>query len=126
MLNLNPTSLFARPAPVEINYSSDALSVTVTGLPLHGVSLKEGGAQLRLGDKLTRTELGALSFKRAGTPLNPLAELAWSPGPLSAPASSTSGGNGVYGYGGASLFLTNRFNSSSYAVDVAFKTQFAV
>jgi hypothetical protein len=42
-------------------------------------------------------------------------------GPLAAPASSTSGGNGVFAYGSSSLFPTNSFNSSSYGVDVVFK-----
>jgi hypothetical protein len=46
-------------------------------------------------------------------------------GPLTAPSSSSSGGNGVYAYGGASLFPTNTFNSTSYGVDVVFKPQLA-
>ena len=37
-------------------------------------------------------------------------------GDLTAP----SGNNGVYAYGGAGLFPTNSFNSSSYGVDVVF------
>jgi hypothetical protein len=41
-------------------------------------------------------------------------------GPLTAPASSTSGGNGVYAYGTASVFPTGTFNSSNYWVDVLF------
>jgi hypothetical protein len=44
-------------------------------------------------------------------------------GPLTAPASSSSGGNGVYAYGSSSLFPTNSFNSTSYGVDVVFKAQ---
>jgi hypothetical protein len=44
-------------------------------------------------------------------------------GPLAAPASSSSGGNGVYAYGSSSLFPTNSFNSTSYGVDVVFKAQ---
>jgi hypothetical protein len=46
-------------------------------------------------------------------------------GPLTAPSSSSSGGNGVYAYGSASLFPTNSFNSTSYGVDVLFKAQLA-
>ncbi len=41
-------------------------------------------------------------------------------GPLTAPSSSTSGGNGVYAYGSSSSFPTNTFNASNYWVDVAF------
>jgi hypothetical protein len=44
-------------------------------------------------------------------------------GPLTAPSSSSSGGNGVYAYGSGSLFPTNSFNSTSYGVDVVFKPQ---
>ncbi|MFL5237743.1 MAG: DUF4082 domain-containing protein [Rhizomicrobium sp.] len=46
-------------------------------------------------------------------------------GPLTAPSSSSSGGNGVYGYGTGSLFPTNSFNSNSYGVDVVFRPQLA-
>jgi hypothetical protein len=46
-------------------------------------------------------------------------------GPLTAPASSSSGGNGVYAYGSTSLFPTNSYNSTSYGVDVLFKAQLA-
>jgi hypothetical protein len=46
-------------------------------------------------------------------------------GSLTAPSSSSSGGNGVYAYGGAGLFPTNSFNSTSYGVDVVFKAQLA-
>jgi len=46
-------------------------------------------------------------------------------GPLTAPSSASSGGNGVYAYGTTSLFPTSSFNSNSYAVDVLFKTQLA-
>jgi hypothetical protein len=46
-------------------------------------------------------------------------------GPLTAPASPSSGGNGVYAYGSSSLFPTNSFNSTSYGVDVLFKAQLA-
>lgn len=50
---------------------------------------------------------------------------AHSNGPLTAPASSSSGGNGVYAYGGSSLFPTNSYNSTSYGVDVLFRAQLA-
>jgi hypothetical protein len=46
-------------------------------------------------------------------------------GPLTAPSSSSSGGNGVYAYGSGSLFPTNTYNSTSYGVDVLFKAQLA-
>ncbi|WP_247477940.1 DUF4082 domain-containing protein [Bradyrhizobium sp. CW9] len=46
-------------------------------------------------------------------------------GPLTAPSSSSSGGNGVYAYGSGSLFPTNTFNATSYAVDVVFRAQLA-
>ncbi|WP_245291042.1 DUF4082 domain-containing protein [Methylobacterium aquaticum] len=41
-------------------------------------------------------------------------------GPLTAPASDTSGGNGVFAYGSTSLFPTQSFNRSNYWVDVVF------
>lgn len=41
--------------------------------------------------------------------------------PLHAPASGSSGGNGVYVYG-ASAFPTNSYNATNYWVDVVFKT----
>ncbi|UPK30936.1 DUF4082 domain-containing protein (plasmid) [Bradyrhizobium sp. 195] len=44
-------------------------------------------------------------------------------GPLTAPSSSSSGGNGVYTYGSGSLFPTNTYNSTSYGVDVLFRPQ---
>ncbi|MET4329771.1 VCBS repeat-containing protein [Bradyrhizobium sp. i1.15.2] len=46
-------------------------------------------------------------------------------GPLTAPSSASSGGNGVYAYGSGSLFPTNTFNATSYAVDVVFRPQLA-
>ena len=46
-------------------------------------------------------------------------------GPLTAPSSETSNGNGVYAYGSASLFPSNTYNSNSYGVDVLFKPQLA-
>ena len=46
-------------------------------------------------------------------------------GPLTAPSSDSSGGNGVFAYGSDSLFPTNSFNSSSYGVDVLFRPQLA-
>lgn len=46
-------------------------------------------------------------------------------GPLTAPSSASSGGNGVYAYGPGSLFPTNSFNATSYAVDVVFRAQLA-
>ena len=45
-------------------------------------------------------------------------------GPLTAPSSSSSGGNGVYAYG-PGLFPTSSFNATSYGVDVLFKAQLA-
>jgi hypothetical protein len=54
-----------------------------------------------------------------------LLSTAVSNGPLTAPSSSTSGGNGVYAYGGSSLFPTNTYNATSYGVDVLFKAQLA-
>ncbi|MCA6117922.1 DUF4082 domain-containing protein [Bradyrhizobium sp. WSM 1738] len=44
-------------------------------------------------------------------------------GPLTAPSSATSGGNGVYAYGSGALFPTNTYNSTSYGVDVLFRPQ---
>jgi hypothetical protein len=46
-------------------------------------------------------------------------------GPLTAPSSSSSGGNGVYAYGSASAFPTSSYNSSNYWVDVIFNGQLA-
>jgi hypothetical protein len=46
-------------------------------------------------------------------------------GPLTAPSSASSGGNGVYAYGSASAFPTNSFNASNYHVDVIFNGQVA-
>ena len=45
-------------------------------------------------------------------------------GPLTAPSSQTSSGNGVYAYGG-SAFPTNTFNASNYWVDPIFNAQLA-
>ncbi len=42
-------------------------------------------------------------------------------GALTAPASSTSGGNGVYAYGTSSLFPTGSYNAANYWVDVLFE-----
>lgn len=41
-------------------------------------------------------------------------------GPLTAQASSASGGNGVYAYGSSSSFPSHSYKSSNYWVDVAF------
>jgi hypothetical protein len=41
-------------------------------------------------------------------------------GPLTAPASSASGGNGVYAYGSSSSFPTNSYNANNYWVDIVF------
>ncbi|MCW2283343.1 hypothetical protein M2323_001243 [Rhodoblastus acidophilus] len=46
-------------------------------------------------------------------------------GPLTAPSSASSGGNGVYAYGSTSLFPANTYNASGYGVDVLFKPQLA-
>lgn len=43
-------------------------------------------------------------------------------GPLHAPSSSASGGNGVYNYGSASAFPSNTWEASNYWVDVVFHT----
>jgi VCBS repeat-containing protein len=44
-------------------------------------------------------------------------------GPLTAPSSAASGGNGVYAYGSSSLFPASSYNSTSYGVDVLFRPQ---
>jgi Domain of unknown function (DUF4082) len=41
-------------------------------------------------------------------------------GPLTAPSSASSGGNGIYAYGDSNLFPTNTFNAANYWVDVVF------
>ena len=44
-------------------------------------------------------------------------------GPLTAPSTTSAGGNGVYAYGGTSaagIFPTNTFNAANYYVDVVF------
>ncbi|MEA2868499.1 MAG: hypothetical protein QOE39_3214, partial [Bradyrhizobium sp.] len=41
-------------------------------------------------------------------------------GPLTAPSSASSGGNGVYTYGSGSSFPTSSFNATNYWVDVLF------
>ncbi len=49
-------------------------------------------------------------------------------GPLTAPSSASSGGNGVYAYGGtntAGLFPTSSFSASNYYADVVFQPQLA-
>ena len=49
-------------------------------------------------------------------------------GTLTAPSSASSGGNGVYAYGGtntAGLFPTNTFNAANYWADVVFRPQLA-
>jgi hypothetical protein len=51
-----------------------------------------------------------------------------SSGSLTAPSSSSSGGNGVYAYGGtnsAGLFPTNTFSAANYYADVVFRPQLA-
>jgi hypothetical protein len=44
-------------------------------------------------------------------------------GPLTAPSSASSGGNGVYRYGSSNLFPNNTFNANNYWVDVVFNSQ---
>jgi hypothetical protein len=44
-------------------------------------------------------------------------------GTLTAPSSSSSGGNGVYAYGSSSLFPNNSYNATNYWVDVEFNGQ---
>jgi hypothetical protein len=46
-------------------------------------------------------------------------------GPLTAPSSGSSGGNGLYAYGGASAFPTNSYNATNYHVDVIFNASLA-
>ena len=43
-----------------------------------------------------------------------------SSGPLTAPSSALSGGNGLYAYGSVSAFPTASYNSTNYHVDVVF------
>jgi hypothetical protein len=43
-------------------------------------------------------------------------------GPLTAPSSSASGGNGVYAYGSSSSFPTNTFNATNYWIDIVFQS----
>ena len=47
---------------------------------------------------------------------------AYTNGPLTAPATGTSGGNGVYRYTGTSAFPNETFAASNYWVDVVFQT----
>ncbi|WP_343715859.1 DUF4082 domain-containing protein [Inquilinus sp.] len=47
---------------------------------------------------------------------------AHSSGPLTAPASGSSGGNGVYTYGTGSPFPTSTYNATNYWVDVTFSS----
>jgi len=46
-------------------------------------------------------------------------------GPLTAPSSGSSGGNGLYAYGSTSAFPTGSYNSANYYVDVVFNAQLA-
>ncbi|MET3898989.1 hypothetical protein ABIB57_002941 [Devosia sp. UYZn731] len=46
-------------------------------------------------------------------------------GPLTAPSSVSSGGNGLYAYGSASAFPTNSYNATNYYVDVVFNGSLA-
>ena len=46
-------------------------------------------------------------------------------GPLTAPSSASSGGNGLYGYGSTSVFPANSFNATNYYVDVIFNGSLA-
>jgi hypothetical protein len=49
-------------------------------------------------------------------------------GPLTAPSTTTAGGNGVYAYGGtntAGIFPTNTFGAANYWADVVFQPQLA-
>ncbi|MFB9627332.1 DUF4082 domain-containing protein [Nonomuraea helvata] len=51
---------------------------------------------------------------------------AYNNGPLTAPASSTSGGNAVYTYGAANAFPTSTYQSSNYWVDVVYAPTFSL
>ncbi|HTJ56868.1 MAG TPA: DUF4082 domain-containing protein [Devosiaceae bacterium] len=42
-------------------------------------------------------------------------------GPITAPSSTSSGGNGVYAYGSSSIFPTNTYNATNYWVDVVYQ-----
>ena len=44
-------------------------------------------------------------------------------GPLTAPSSASSGGNGVYAYSGSNVFPNNTYNATNYWVDIVFKGQ---
>ena len=44
-------------------------------------------------------------------------------GPLTAPSSASSGGDGVYAYSGSNVFPNNTYNANNYWVDVVFKGQ---
>jgi hypothetical protein len=46
-------------------------------------------------------------------------------GPLRAPASAATSGNGIYAYGGSGLFPSGSYNKSNYWVDVVFNGQLA-
>ncbi|MDB5586621.1 MAG: hypothetical protein JWP26_1591 [Devosia sp.] len=46
-------------------------------------------------------------------------------GPLTAPSSASSGGNGLYAYGSASAFPSGSFNATNYYVDVVFNGSLA-
>jgi hypothetical protein len=46
-------------------------------------------------------------------------------GSLTAPSTSTSGGNGVYAYGSSALFPSDTYAASNYWVDVLFRAQLA-
>ncbi|WEJ59332.1 DUF4082 domain-containing protein [Devosia sp. FJ2-5-3] len=52
-------------------------------------------------------------------------EQAMTSGPLTAPSSSSSGGNGLYAYGTSSAFPNSSYNSANYYVDVVFNAQLA-
>jgi hypothetical protein len=49
----------------------------------------------------------------------------FSNGNLTALSSGSSGGNGVYAYGGSGLFPSNTYNANNYYVDVSFRPQLA-
>jgi hypothetical protein len=48
---------------------------------------------------------------------------AYTNGPLTAPSSASSGGNGVYAYGSSNKFPNNTYNANNYWVDLVFTVQ---
>src|ERR1035437_2160702 len=98
-------------APVDSNYSSSALTVTVTALPSDGtILLADGITPVNLGQSLTVTQLVALKFRPA---LNSFATSSSFGFTVSDPAGSSAVGSAVLTIGAATTPVLTSWKSLS-------------